>query len=296
MIIIFSILGMSDACLKYFKFTIAQRLTNSVEKSLYSEYVHKIFNLKYNYYQNIKSGELMTRLKEGIQITNMISTILTNLIVDFLTIIISIIILFCISSTLSIVIVISCLLCGLIINYFFNKMVHSGYEISKSKAELDSEIISSLSKIETIKTFNEEEVVEEKINKLVESYIEKRNLNLELSKDSIAYQNIVIQLSNIILITIGILFISINYMSIGSLVIFLNISGMLFSNILEVVGIQVDIEMFVVGYKRFLLILNEFEIDNENDSLFVFNEKIKSIEFQNFSLSYEANILLTISI
>ena len=88
-------------------------------------------------------------------------------------------------------------------------MVHSGYEISKSKAELDSEIISSLSKIETIKTFNEEEVVEEKINKLVESYIEKRNLNLELSKDSIAYQNIVIQLSNIILITIGILFISI---------------------------------------------------------------------------------------
>ena len=44
---------MSDACLKYFKFTIAQRLTNSVEKSLYSEYVHKIFNLKYNYYQNI---------------------------------------------------------------------------------------------------------------------------------------------------------------------------------------------------------------------------------------------------
>lgn len=52
-------------------------------------------------------------------------------------------------------------------------MVHSGYEISKSKAELDSEIISSLSKIETIKTFNEEEVVEEKINKLVESYIEK---------------------------------------------------------------------------------------------------------------------------
>lgn len=292
MIIIFSILGMSDACLKYFKFTIAQRLTNSVEKSLYSEYVHKIFNLKYNYYQNIKSGELMTRLKEGIQITNMISTILTNLIVDFLTIIISIIILFCISSTLSIVIVISCLLCGLIINYFFNKMVHSGYEISKSKAELDSEIISSLSKIETIKTFNEEEVVEEKINKLVESYIEKRNLNLELSKDSIAYQNIVIQLSNIILITIGILFISINYMSIGSLVIFLNISGMLFSNILEVVGIQVDIEMFVVGYKRFLLILNEFEIDNEDDSLFVFNEKIKSIEFQNFSLSYEANILL----
>ena len=152
-------------------------------------------------------------------------------------------------------------------------MVHSGYEISKSKAELDSEIISSLSKIETIKTFNEEEVVEEKINKLVESYIEKRNLNLELSKDSIAYQNIVIQLSNIILITIGILFISINYMSIGSLVIFLNISGMLFSNILEVVGIQVDIEMFVVGYKRFLLILNEFEIDNEDDSLFVFNEK-----------------------
>ena len=155
-------------------------------------------------------------------------------------------------------------------------MVHSGYEISKSKAELDSEIISSLSKIETIKTFNEEEVVEEKINKLVESYIEKRNLNLELSKDSIAYQNIVIQLSNIILITIGILFISINYMSIGSLVIFLNISGMLFSNILEVVGIQVDIEMFVVGYKRFLLILNEFEIDNEDDSLFVFNEKIKT--------------------
>ena len=171
-------------------------------------------------------------------------------------------------------------------------MLHSEYEISKSKAELDSEIISSLSKIETIKTFNEEEVVEEKINKLVESYIEKRNLNLELSKDSIAYQNIVIQLSNIILITIGILFISINYMSIGSLVIFLNISGMLFSNILEVVGIQVDIEMFVVGYKRFLLILNEFEIDNEDDSLFVFNEKIKSIEFQNFSLSYEANILL----
>ena len=112
---------------------------------------------------------------------------------------------------------------------------------------------------------------------MVESYIEKRNLNLELSKDSIAYQNIVIQLSNIILITIGILFISINYMSIGSLVIFLNISGMLFSNILEVVGIQVDIEMFVVGYKRFLLILNEFEIDNEDDSLFVFNEKIKSI-------------------
>lgn len=68
------------------------------------------------------------------------------------------------------------------------------------------------------------------------------------------------------------MFISINYeyRIVGD---FLNISGMLFSNILEVVGIQVDIEMFVVGYKRFLLILNEFEIDNEDDSLFVFNEK-----------------------
>lgn len=295
MFTIFSILSLGDACLKYFKFNIAQKMTNSIEKLLYKEYIYKILHLKYDYYQNIKSGEFITRLKEGIKLTEIVSTILTNSIVDILTISISLIILIKINVFLGIVILITSIICMLIIKVFFSKMIQNNYEISQSYADLDSAIISSLSEIESIKIFNNEEITQNKIDNLVSRFIDRRNINFEMSKNSMTYQNIIIQLSNVIILSLGAVLVSMDYISIGTLIIFINISSTLFTSILEIVGIQVDIETFIVGYKRFLLILNDFELDNDTNCINKscnFDGKIRDIEFVNFSLGYGTKNLL----
>lgn len=289
--IIFCILSLGDASLKYFKFDISQKITNSIEKLIYNEYIFKILHLKYKYYRNIKSGEFITRLKEGIKLTEIISTVLTNSIVDILTIITSIIILMQINVVLGFIIILTGVISILIFKCFFSKMIQNNYEISQSYADLDSKIISSLSEIETIKIFNNEQLIQEKINNLLDKFIKKRNINFEMSKNSMSYQNIVIQLSNVFVLSLGAIFVSKNYISIGTLIIFMNISSTLYTSILDLIGIQADIEAFVVGYKRFSIILNDFdsEFDFYNHN---FNKKIEYIEFKNFSLIYESKILL----
>lgn len=94
-----------------------------------------------------------------------------------------------------------------------------------------------------------------KINELVNNFIKTRNISFNISKSVSTYQNIVIQMSNVIILSAGAMLITTNDLIIGTLVIFMNITSIVLASILELVSVQLYIETFIVTYKTILRLI-----------------------------------------
>lgn len=148
-------------------------------------------------------------------------------------------------------------------------MLYNSYQIFDCYAKLGSEIISTLSTIENIYQKN---------NELVNNFIKIRNISFNISKSASTYQNIVIQMSNVIILYADVMLITIKELTIGTVVIYMNIKSIVLASILKLVSVQLDIETFIVTYKRFVAILDNIEPDfNKVEE----NESLESITFCN---------------
>ena len=125
---------------------------------------------------------------------------------------------------------------------------------------------------------------------LLKKYIKNRNVSFKYSKSLTAFQGIISQITNFSTILIGMVLINNKILSLGSLIVFINISNLLIQAVLETVNVQVDVENQMISYKRFIAILNinnDDEKINNNDI-----GKIKQISLKDYSLGYGLKNLL----
>ena len=120
--------------------------------------------------------------------------------------------------------------------------------------------------------------------------VDFENVSFKYSKSLTAFQGIISQITNFSTILIGMVLINNKILSLGSLIVFINISNLLIQAVLETVNVQVDVENQMISYKRFIAILNinnDDEKINNNDI-----GKIKQISLKDYSLGYGLKSLL----
>lgn len=289
-IMIYVLVSFSDTYLNYLKIGYVQDITNNIEYYLYHRYINNVLNIKPRLLSSLHSGELINRLKEGMNIVDLISMILTRVIVDVLLIIIAILILFKISSFLGIIHLIMCVISIIIVKIYFNRIYENSYNIHKDYANLDDKLISVITNLENEKIYNREEIDSDKVDFLLKKYIKNRNVSFKYSKSLTAFQGIISQITNFSTILIGMVLINNKILSLGLLIVFINISNLLIQAVLETVNVQVDVENQMISYKRFIAILNinnDDEKINNNDI-----GKIKQISLKDYSLGYGLKSLL----
>ena len=277
--------------LDYYKYNEALLLNNSIEKYIYETFINKLLYLKKNYYHELSSGELIARLKDGMQIIDVVSSLLTNSIIDTFTIVVSIIVLVNISIWLTLTITISIIISVLIINFYYQSILNNSYSISKSYANLDERMIYAISSLETINIFNNEKKEESILNSLVDKYIKDKNENNILFKNEMFFQKIISQLTVVFVMILGIWLIYKQNISIGKLIIFFNVSSMLVQSAANMINVQLNMENFYVSYKRFVSILDNMETINQYNE-WVYLKKINKIEFKNVSVKYDNHLLI----
>ena len=252
------------------------------------EVFSKIIKLPYNFYRNITTGDMISRINDLQNIENMLLAILISYFLNFNLVIASSILICFVSFKIFIILFITSLLYFLL-NKIFSKKIELNVEEEKlSKEKLFSNLTECISGFETIKGLNIEDVIIDKINGINKEYetkikntSNKYNLFLTLKNSIYNFSNILILLNSLILINNKI--ITINELIMINFLIpyFLEPLNEIIDNIKNLK------EVIILIWKINELYYDQIETKNY--------EFVNKIEFKNVNYSNEESILENIN-
>ena len=252
------------------------------------EVFSKIIKLPYNFYRNITTGDMISRINDLQNIENMLLAILISYFLNFNLVIASSILICFVSFKIFIILFITSLLYFLL-NKIDSKKIELNVEEEKlSKEKLFSNLTECISGFETIKGLNIEDEIIDKINGINKEYetkikntSNKYNLFLTLKNSIYNFSNILILLNSLILINNKI--ITINELIMINFLIpyFLEPLNEIIDNIKNLK------EVIILIRKINELYYDQIEIKNY--------EFVNKIEFKNVNYSNEESILENIN-
>ncbi len=291
----FLIIFMSFAILKVISTHLRNSLTiylnNKVSYELTNEIYKKIIHFPYIYYCNRTTGEIISRITDLEQVKSFMSKIVIILFSSFPLIIISLIAMFSLSQTLTMYTLLFLLLYGIIVVIFRPNFKYKIKDYQQYREKNTSFLVESINAYECVKGIGIENEVISKFKSLNYKYLEKL---LSLSKTinfSLTLKDCVIEISNILIIFIGIINISKGILSVGTLITFTFLLSNFSNPIKEILDSSYEFEESINTLKRVL----ELNYKNENVG------KIKEIsafdiEVNNLSYSYDDVILKNINL
>lgn len=256
----------------------SQNFNNRINANFYSSLLH----LPKPFFDTRKIGELVARLNDTQRIQNVIKTIASNLVIDILVAIISIVFLFFYSWKIGIIALISLPIYFYIIYRSNDKIITSQKEVMQAYAFTESNYISSMQGIATIKNHNRQQIFgktnEEIFNNFQEKIFNLGKINIQLSWQS-GFSSVVFLIGILIYTSIEVFN---KEMKLGELIAVLGISGSLLPSIANLALVSIPINEAKIAFNRMF----EFSsLEKENETGIVI-ENIDKIELQNLSFRF----------
>jgi len=251
---------------------------NRIVNSFYSSLLH----LPKPFFDTRKIGELVARLNDANRVQEVIKFIVSNFIIDLLTVLVSFSFLFFYSWEVGIIALISLPIYFLIVYRFNGKIIQSQKEVMQSYALNESNYINSMQGISTIKNFNRQSVFQ-RINQIVFGDLQNKIANL--SKINVRL-SLLSGIAGVIFLMVILAFTSFQVyektMKLGEIMAILGIAGSLLPAITNLALITIPINEAKIAFNRMF----EFaSIDKEKQGV----EKIddfKSLDIQNVSFRF----------
>ena len=226
--------------LNYFRGNLINYVNYLLDNTLVKEAFYHIINLPYLYYKNHTNGDLMTRINDLGNIKEMISGLIVSLFVDVSLAVTIIFFMFSIDKVLSVITIIS-LTIYIIITVISNKVLQKGIKDSLFLTSgVNNYIVESLSSFETIKNLSIQKHI---FNNFSEKYHNLNLINMQLirkmNKENI-FKNLVLSISNFLVIYYGILSIQNNSLTVVSLVTYLTLLNYLVEPIKNILDMQLN--------------------------------------------------------
>jgi len=217
---IFIILVLYKTFANYFRNELLIYLNQKLDLTLIINTFNKILLLPYNYYKNKTTGEMVSRINDIAHIKNAISKLIITVFLDLLICLVGGIILYNISNKLFIFLIIITLV-YLIVILIFNKIVKTLVNINQiNNAKINSFLTETINGFETVKGLNLERRMQNKFENL---YVESLNDNLvyeRVSNAELFVKELISNISNILIIFLGIKLILKNNFELSSLITF----------------------------------------------------------------------------
>ncbi len=283
-VVILGILLMVRVALVYLKDTLfnyqGKLFNNRIANRFYTEllYLPKLF------FNTRKVGDLVARLNDTAKVQSVIHLFFNNYINDFLTILVSIAVIFYYSGLVGVITVcfIPLLIC--LIVQKSKVIMQKQRDVQVYYALTEANYISTITGISDIKNLNREEYFSKSNNSLFEEYQTKRfslactyiKLNATINMLSILFL--------IVTISVSIYRIGTGNLSIGDLIALLSISGLIISSATSLSLLFIPFTEANISFERMynLISIKKNEVKTGDHDL----EEIKTIKAENISFKY----------
>ncbi|QLC67279.1 peptidase domain-containing ABC transporter [Flavobacterium sp. LPB0248] len=263
---------------QYFLLKQSKDFNNRINNSFFKN----LLQLPKSFFDNRKTGELVSRLNDTQRIQNVIKLLTSSLIIDILVSIISSVFLFFYSWELGLICILSIPVYFFIIYRNNKKILQSQKKVMQSSAANESNFINTIQGISTIKTDNKQSIFNQ-LNRQIFAHYQNQIFNLGKINISLSWQS---GLANVMFI-IGILIYSSlqvfnKEIKIGELMAILGISSSLLPSIANLALISIPINEAKIAFHR----MYEFaSIEKENEEgLKIYS--IQQISIQNLSFRF----------
>lgn len=250
----------------------------------------KLLTLPISYFDNNKSGALVSRVMTDVEgVRNIVGTGLVQLIGGSLTALISLIILIKINATMTFFVLVPVAIFAFVALKAFGYIRPIFRERGKINAEVTGRLTETLNGVRVIKGFN----AEAQENKTFEEGVERLFLNVKKSLTATALitssSTFLLGLASAGIMGIGGYFIMKNTMTYGEFVSFTLFLGFMIAPIVQMSNIGSQLTEAMAGLDRTQEIMNMTEEDNPEVRTVVLNEIKGDIIFKDVSFSYEEN-------
>lgn len=279
---IFLSFGIYKSILNYYKNKLIIYLNKQVSIYLNDKVLHKFFNLPYLFFKNKSTSEVINRINDLELFKEIFINIIVNLSTNIMLIILSIIILLVLNIKLFIINIISIFIYFIIVICFKNKFDIKTEELLESKSIYNKILNENIYSYESNKNINQIDNQLFKIkNKYKEYLLSESNYNILLNKQ-LTIKDILFIFTNILSLSISVVYIMNNTLTIGELFLYASIVYYFMEPIKEILDLGPNINYLKNIYNRIndlLLVNDDKDVKNKY--------KIKgNIEFNNISYSY----------
>ncbi|MDD2409171.1 MAG: cysteine peptidase family C39 domain-containing protein [Bacilli bacterium] len=262
--------------INYLKNIIMSHLNKNINKSLLENYINHIFNLPLKYLQLKKPGDLINRINDLHNIKDFFSNVVIELFVNIIFFIGSLILLFILNSTLTLILL-SLVLVYLVVIIYLNKDLYLKIiNVIDSDNKFMDLVLEYLNKINTIKVLKSNYFINNINTNINNNLNNKLNLDLKINKIDLVKNSI----EEIMLVLILIIHYKLNndYMM---MIIYISVYNYFIQSVKFFVNIIPNYFYFKDIYKR---IKSIFDLENIKNNINRYNDG--DIIVNNLSYSY----------
>ncbi len=290
-ILLFFLITLFKVVLNYLKNYYLNYLNKNLDVAIFTSFISHIFNLPLSFIQNRTTGEITSRIGELSEIKNLLAEIFTNILLNIVLVIGSIVVLFLINAKLFLIL---CLVISLYIfmGLVFNKLIYEKIKTNiEAETEFNSMLVENIEMNTSIKNLNLIRQFYYKLeNKLI--LMLKSNLNLQSFLNNLEFiKSFIYEIGIFITLTFGIYFVYKGSFNILSLITFNSILLYLFEPIRDLINILPKYNYLKASFNKLSEFINIPEELNQENGLKVINNGSITVEHLNYSYNKFSNIL-----
>lgn len=282
-----AVMYMTNIALNIFRNFIILRIAKRIDYKIVTDFFQHIINLPITFFENRKKGDILTRFSDTAKIRDVVVTTFFGLAIDVLMVSITGVVIYLKNPLLFFISFILVLFYILVTIIFIDPIKKANRKEIEKNALFNSQVIESLSGVETIKSFNiinySEEIIYEKLKDSIESYGDATKVNIYQENIKMTID----LLGTLSILFVGTILVLKDYLTIGELVAFNILLSFFFNPIQRILDAQNEVQSSFIAFDRISSLLSIRKEDNGEKELLHFEEKI---EIENLTFKYGENI------
>ena len=279
---IFLLLGVYKSLLNYYKNKLIIYLSKQISIYLNKEVINKFFNLPYLFFKNKSTSEVISRINDLEIFKEIFTSIIVSLSTNIILIIISMMVLLSINIKLFIINIISLILYFIIVISFKNSFSKRTEQLLDNKSMYNKILNENIYSYESNRNINQINNKTLKIENKYKEYIHSESKYNVLFNKQLTIKDILFIFTNILSLSIAILLIINNSLTIGELFLYTSIVYYFIEPIKEILDLGPNINYLKSIYSR----INDLLLVKEEDDI---KDKYKikgDIKINNICYSY----------
>lgn len=275
--------------LSLFQYLFILKTGQRIDIALILGYYQHLLKLPQSFFDNMRTGEIISRINDAVKIRVFINDVSINLVLNIFILIVSFILMFLFYWKLALIIIIV-IPVYYSIYWLYNRLNRKVQrKVMERSADLESQLVESLNAISTIKRFNLEEFsnfkTETRFISLLDT-IYKSGLNLIFSSTSSAF---VTQIITLVLLWAGTGFVLKTEITPGELLSFYAVVGYFTSPVTSLIGFNRSLQDARIAADRLFEIF-DLEVDNDSNKIDLNSDLIGDIKFDNVKFRYGTRV------
>lgn len=260
-----------------------------IDASLILGYYQHLLKLPQSFFDNMRTGEIISRISDAVKIRVFINDVAINLILNIFILLVSIGLMFTFYWKLALIImgIIPLFIAIYMVSNKLNRVVQR--RIMENAADLESQLVESISSAESIKMFNLENFSNLKTETKFVSFLEpvyKSGINNIFSSCS---SSLVSQLITIVLLWAGTVFAFDSLITPGELLSFYTVTGYFTGPVVSIIAFNRTLQDARIASDRLFEIF-DLETDDESGKIELRPGMIGEIAFENINFRYGTRV------